>query len=100
MKFDQYRIVNLLIGSALPACVFHILRQHVLAALLDFAGDCQECLQFVGNPSVLETTLYIFYELFVAAKLMSSNGAVNRLAIKTIVLRRDIGGNQLAFSRR
>ena len=56
---DQNRVMNFKIGRPLLARNLHTFRSHMLAALLDLAGNDQQRLEFVGDRRLEKVTLYL-----------------------------------------
>ena len=76
------------------------MRQNVLAAALDFAGDCEQSLELVRYGRAREIPFYVQDQLFISAQMMRGNRTVRGLAIVTIVLRGHIGSDQFTIALR
>ena len=57
-------------------------------------------LSLLGNLRALVVLLHVHHQLLIAAKMVSGNRAVDALAEEAVVLRGNVGGNQLALTGR
>jgi hypothetical protein len=78
--------VNLEIGGAELACARDVVRRHVIAALRRLTGYHEQRLELVRNRGVLEIALHLHDQVLVAVQVMRGNGAVNGVAVSTVVL--------------
>ncbi len=76
------------IGCTLFSCSRDVLRCYILSAELHLTRDREQRLQLAGDFRAFESMLYIEDQLFVTAKMMRRDGAVDGLAEAAIVLRR------------
>ncbi len=97
---DEYRVVNFQVGGAELAGTFDVFRTDVLAAALHLARDRQQSLELVRNRCALRTLLHIQDKLFIAVQMISGHRAMNRLAEKAVVTRRNVGSDQFALAWR
>ena len=97
---DEDRVVNLEVGGAVLAGTRHVRRRDVLAACRGLPGDHEQRLQLVRDGGVLRVGLHAHDEIFVAVQMVGGNGAVDRLAVPAVVLRRHEGRDELALARR
>ena len=70
---------------------------HELSALLYFAGDGQQRLQFVRDCGAFEVELNCIHQLFISAQVVSCRRTMGALAKVAIVLCGDVGRDQLTI---
>ena len=73
---------------------------HQPAALGCLAGDDQQRLELDGNGRTFRIALHVEHQRFVAAEVVRSDRAMDRLAVAAVVARRHKGRNQLALAGR
>jgi len=92
--------VDLGIGRTLFARALDVFRQNALSAALHLPGDGQQRLQLAGNRGLLEIALHLCNQRLITVKVTRRDRPMAILAVRTIVPRRYVGGNQLPFPRR
>lgn len=83
---NQDRVVNLQVRSPLLPRAFNILAGHVLSTLPNLSGDGQQRLELLRNVRARVVLLYIQHQPLIPAQVVSSDGAMDILAIVAIVL--------------
>ena len=97
---DEHGVVNLEVGGAELARARDVGCRDLLAACRGLAGDDEQRLELVGDGGVFRIALHAHDELFVAVQVVRGDGAVNRLAVAAVVLRRHERRDELALARR
>ena len=95
---DEHRVVDLEIGRAVLTRSRDVGRRDVLAPFGRLPRDDEQRLELVGDGGLLGIRLDARDELFIAMQMVRRNGAVDRLAVPAVVLRRHERRNQLALA--
>ena len=70
----------------------------MLAALLDVSRNHQQRLQLGRDVRVLEVMLYLLNQRLIAIEVCRRDGAMSHLTVVTVILRGDVGRDQLALA--
>jgi hypothetical protein len=93
------QIVNLFIRGALLAGGRDVFGRHVLATFLNFTRNHEQRFQFVGDFGGGVVALDAIDQVVVSTQVFSRCRSVRQLAETAIVLRRNVGCDDFAFSR-
>src|SRR6185503_14689505 len=97
---DEHRVVDFQVGGAAFTRARDVVGGDGLPAFCRLACDDEQRLQLVRDRRLFRIGLDLDDEVLVAAEMMCGDGAMNRLTVAALVLRGDVGRDELALGLR